>query len=91
MVTRAIKKAIVKAMKKSNMDQTLASFESSFSYVALVTIVVIIAALRNFVVRTAPFVAIIGAAGLAGALMIIFKPFKVGDYIQREGAAGTVE
>jgi small-conductance mechanosensitive channel len=36
-------------------------------------------------------VAIIGAVGLAGALMIIFKPFKVGDYIQREGAAGTVE
>jgi len=100
----AIKKVILKAMKKSKMDQTLASFVASISYVTLMVFVVV-AALGKLGIQTASFVAIIGAAGLAvglalqgslanfaaGLLMIIFKPFKVGDYIQGGGTAGTVE
>lgn len=103
-VAGSIKKVIVKVMKKSNVDQTLVSFVASVSYVALMAFVVI-AALGKLGIQTASFVAIIGAAGLAvglalqgslanfaaGVLMIIFKPFKVGDYIQGGGTAGTVE
>jgi small conductance mechanosensitive channel len=66
---------------------------------------IIIAAIGQLGVQTASFVAILGAMGLAvglalqgslanfaaGVLMIIFKPFKVGDFIEGGGTAGTVE
>ena len=66
---------------------------------------IIIAALNKLGIQTASFIAVIGAAGLAiglalqgslsnfaaGILMIVFRPFKVGDYIEGAGVAGTVE
>lgn len=91
-------------MKKSQVDETLISFVASLTYVALMTFVVI-AALSQIGVQTASFIAVIGAAGLAvglalqgslsnfaaGVLMIIFKPFKVGDVVEAGGATGVVE
>lgn len=73
-------------------------------YIALLTFVVI-AALAQLGIQTTSFIAVIGAAGLAiglalqgslanfaaGFLMIIFKPFKAGDYIDGGGASGIVE
>jgi small conductance mechanosensitive channel len=64
----------------------------------------VIAALSQLGIQTTSIIAVIGAAGLAvalalqgslanfaaGVLMIIFKPFKVGDYIEAGGTAGTV-
>ena len=100
----AVAKLIKKAMSKSNVDPTLVSFVRNLTYVALLSFV-IIAALNRLGIQTASFIAIIGAAGLAiglalqgslanfaaGVLMLIFKPFKVGDYIEGAGTAGTVE
>ena len=93
-----------RVMRKSNVEETLVSFVSNVAYVGLLVFIVI-AALGELGVHTASFVAVIGAAGLAiglalqgslanfaaGVLMIIFKPFKVGDYIEAGGVAGTVE
>ena len=83
------KNIIGKIMTKNKVDQTLISFVCSVSYVAMMTFV-IIAAIGALEIKTAQFVAVLGAAGLAvglalqgslsnfaaGVLMIIFKPLK---------------
>ena len=103
-ISKMIKKIVARLMRKSNIDETLISFTAGLIYAALIAFVVI-AALGTVGVQTASFVAVVGAAGLAvglalqgslanfaaGVLMIIFKPFKVGDYIQGGGVAGSVE
>jgi len=68
---------------------------------ALLLLMVIVAALDQLGVDTTSFIALIGAAGLAlqgalqnfasGVLLIIFRPFKVGDFIEAAGVAGVVE
>ena len=99
-----LRKLIKSLMNKHNVDPTLTSFVTSVSYVAMMTFVVI-SALGVLGIPTAQFVAILGAAGLAvglalqgslsnfaaGVLMIIFKPLKVGDFIEAGGVAGSVE
>lgn len=99
-----IRSILTKMMTKSKVEATLVTFVGSVSYVAMMAFV-IIAALGKLGVQTTSFVAILGAAGLAiglalqgslsnfaaGVLMIIFKPFKVGDFIEGAGAIGIVE
>lgn len=99
-----LKKLINGLMTKHKLDPTLNSFITSVSYAAMLTFVVI-SALGALGIPTAQFVAILGAAGLAvglalqgslsnfaaGVLMIIFKPFKVGDFVEAGGSAGVVE
>ena len=101
---KIVQSIIKKVMNKGKQEQTLISFVSNLTYAALMAFVVI-AALGQLGIQTASFVAILGAAGLAiglalqgslanfasGVLMIIFKPFKVGDYIEGGGVAGVVE
>ena len=103
-VARLISGIIEKVMLKANIDKTLASFVQHLSYFALLAFVVI-AALNKLGVETTSFVVIIGAAGLAvgfalqgslsnfaaGVMLIIFKPFKAGDFIQAGGALGAVQ
>jgi small conductance mechanosensitive channel len=103
-VAMGVAKIIKRVMLKSKVDVTLVSFVRNLSYIALLAFV-IIAALNQLGIQTASFIAVMGAAGLAiglalqgslgnfaaGVLMIIFKPFKVGDYIEGAGTAGTVE
>jgi small conductance mechanosensitive channel len=103
-VAKAVRKVIENVMLRTKVDATLVSFVASLSYVALMAFV-IIAALGQLGIQTASFIAVIGAAGLAvglalqgslsnfaaGVLMIIFKPFKVGDYIEGGGASGIVD
>lgn len=97
-------KLMKKVMLKSEIDDTLISFAASVSYVALMAFV-FISALSKLGIQTASFIALIGAAGLAiglalqgslsnfasGVLLIIFKPFKLGDYIEGGGVAGVVD
>jgi small conductance mechanosensitive channel len=99
-----LKNLVQKIMTKNNVDATLISFVGSMVYFALVTFV-IIAALNQLGIQTTSFIAVIGAAGLAiglalqgslanfaaGVLLIIFRPFKSGDYIEGGGVAGSVE
>ena len=91
-------------MLKSEMDATIISFLGNLVYLSLLTFVVL-AALGQLGIQTTSFIAIIGAAGLAiglalqgslanfaaGFLMIIFRPFKVGDFIEGAGVTGSVE
>ncbi len=103
-IAKALKNMIKRMMTKGNVDEILVSFVGNLTYIALLAFV-IIAALNQLGIQTTSFIAIIGAAGLAiglalqgslanfaaGVLMIIFRPFKVGDYIEGAGVAGAVE
>ena len=91
-------------LRKSKVDETLVSFLGSLTYIGILAFIVI-AAVAQLGVQTASFIAVLGAAGLAvglalqgslanfaaGVLMIIFKPFKIGDYITAGGVSGSVE
>jgi small conductance mechanosensitive channel len=95
---------IGRLMKKGNVDPTLTKFVTNISKIALMTFI-IISALGALGVQTASFIAIIGAAGLAvgfalqgslanfasGVMLIIFRPFKSGDYVEAGGTSGSVE
>ncbi len=102
-LAKMVKKGIVKLMQKRKVDPTLVSFATSLLYVAL-QVFVVIAALAKLDINTTSFIAILGAAGLAiglalqgslsnfaaGVLMIIFKPIKVGDFVEAGGVMGGV-
>ncbi len=91
-------------MTRANVDETLTKFVVSLTRIALMVFLVI-AAVGALGVQTTSFVAIIGAAGLAigfalqgslanfasGVMLIIFRPFKTGDYVEAGGSAGSVE
>ena len=103
-VVKFIRNMLKKLLKKREVDVTISEFVGNLSYYALLTFV-ILAALSQLGIQTTSFIAIIGAAGLAiglalpgslsnfaaGFLLIIFRPFKVGDFIEAAGTAGTVE
>ena len=103
-ISMGIRNLVKRLMMKSNVDETVAKFAANLTYVALLAFV-ILAALGQLGIQTTSFVAVLGAAGLAiglalqgslanfaaGFLMIIFRPFRVGDYIEGAGVAGTVE
>ncbi len=103
-IAKLLRNLVERMMTKGKVDEALVKFVGNITYVALIVIVVI-AALNQLGIQTTSFIAIIGAAGLAiglalqgslanfaaGVLMIIFRPFKVGDYVEGAGAAGTVE
>lgn len=93
-----------KTLNRHKIDQSLHSFIKSVSSVMLKIMVVIIAA--NIIgIPPATFIAILSAAGLAvglalkdslanfagGILILIFRPFSVGDFIDLEGSMGTVK
>ncbi len=99
-----LSRAVGKAMERAKVDQVLVKFVVNLAYAALLAFVVL-AALAQLGIQTTSFIAIIGAAGLAiglalqgslsnfaaGVMLIIFRPFKVGDYIEAAGTAGSVE
>lgn len=103
-VTKLLTNFTRKLMEKRNVDATLISFVSNLVYFLILTFV-IIAALGQLGIQTASFVAILGAAGLAigfalqgslsnfaaGVLLILFRPFKAGDFIEGGGSMGVVE
>ena len=103
-VAMAMRKLVRRLMQRAEIDETINSFVGNLVYVALLVFVVI-AALSQLGIQTTSFIAILGAAGLAvglalqgslanfaaGFLMVIFRPFRVGDYIEGGGVAGTVE
>ncbi len=93
-----------KAMQKAKMDETIVKFLGNIVYGGLL-LFIILAALSNLGVNTTSFIAVLGAAGLAvglafqgtlanigaGVLLIFFRPFKVGDFINAAGESGVVE
>ena len=98
------RKVVRKVLEKSKTDPAVVSFVGSMIYF-LILIFAVLAALAKFGIQTASFVAILGAAGFAigfalqgslanfaaGVLILVLRPFKVGDYIDGAGVAGTVK
>ena len=103
-VAKGIRKVVERIMNKSNVDPTLISFTANLAYIGMLAFI-IIAALGQLGIQTTSFIAVLGAAGLAiglalqgslsnfaaGFLLIIFRPFKVGDLIEGAGVFGVVE
>ncbi len=103
-VAKAVRSGVRRMMTKADVEPIIIGFVGSMTYIALLAFVVI-AALGQLGIQTTSFIAILGAAGLAvglalqgslanfaaGFLMIIFRPFKVGDFIEGAGVAGVVE
>ncbi len=97
-------KLVCRGMRRAKIDDMLVDFVTSLLKWALY-FVFIIAALNRLGVPTTSFIAVLGAAGLAiglalkdslqnfaaGVMLIIFRPFKTGDFIQAGGAEGVVE
>ena len=90
-------------MEKSEVDPSLRPFLKSLVS-TLLKVLVVVSVLGMVGIQMTSFIAILGAAGLAvgmalsgtlqnfagGVMILIFKPFKVGDFIEAQGYAGTV-
>ena len=103
-LSRKIANLVAKLMKKNDVDQTIIGFLTNLVYYALL-IVVIIAAAGKLGINTTSFLTIVGAAGLAiglalkdslsnfaaGVMLIMFRPFTVGDVVSTAGITAKVE
>ena len=103
-VAGAVRRGTRRMMKKADADPTLIPFVSSMVYY-LVIAFVLIAVLGIFGIPTASFVAVLGAAGLAvglalqgtlsnfaaGVMLLVFRPFKVGDLVEVGGQLGVIQ
>lgn len=103
-VAKAVVRIVRRVMDRRQVDATLSRFATSLLF-ALLMAVVIIAALGQIGVQTTSLVAIVGAAGLAvglalqgslsnlasGVMLIVFRPFRAGDFVEAGGVAGAVE
>lgn len=103
-VAKFVHRLVVKAMERAKLDTILVRFVSNIAYVLLMVFVVL-AAIAQVGVQTTSLIAVLGAAGLAvglalqgslanfaaGVLIIIFRPYKIGDFIDAGGVAGSVD
>lgn len=103
-IANVIVKVSKKLMLKGHLDEMLVLFLGNILG-ALLLAVVVLAALEQLGIRTTSALAILGAAGLAvglslqsslsnfaaGVMLITFRPFKVGDFIEAGGVSGVVE
>ena len=101
---RVSSKLLGRLAARAKCDTTLAKFASHLSYAAILALVVL-SALHRIGIDTTSFTAVVAAAGLAvglalqgslanfaaGVLLIVFKPFKVGDSVLAGGSTGTIE
>ncbi len=103
-IAKLVSGIIRKLLERSSVDEKLVNFLSRFAYFGLM-IFVVVAALAKLGVQTASIIAVVGAAGLAvglalqgslanfaaGILLLIFKPFKVGDFVEVGSCKGTIK
>lgn len=101
---KKIRKALQKSFTRHKTEQTLASFVSSLVSISL-TVLLIVLTVSALGVNTTSLAALLAAAGVAigmalsgtvqnfagGIMILVFKPFKAGDYIEAQGYAGTVK
>jgi len=98
------RRVVRRILEKSKADEAIVGFVGGLTYVLILTFAVL-AALAKFGIQTASFVAVLGAAGFAigfalqgslanfaaGVLILVLRPFRIGDYIDGAGVAGTVK
>ena len=103
-IVRLLTRGLRKLMEKRKVDQTLVTFVTNLASMALLAFV-IIAAIGALGIQTTSLIAILGAAGLAvglalqgslsnfaaGVLIVLFRPYKVGDWVEAAGVSGAVE
>lgn len=103
-IAQFLSKVVVKVLKRRKTDESLVGFLRSVTSIGLKTLV-LITAMSQLGVEMTSFVAILGAAGLAiglalsgtlsnfagGVMILLFKPFKIGDYVNMQGEHGTVK
>jgi small conductance mechanosensitive channel len=103
-IIKALTKGLVRVMKKGNVDASLIPFLKSLVSVTL-KVLLIISIMSMIGIQMTSFIAVLGAAGLAvglalqgtlqnfagGVIILLFKPYKVGDYITTQGYSGTVK
>ena len=103
-LARRIADLLATLMKKNNVDLTLVNFLNNLTYYILVVLVVV-AAVGRLGVNTTSFLTIIGAAGLAiglalkdslsnfaaGVMLVLFRPFTIGDVVSTAGITAKVE
>lgn len=101
---RLLNKFVFKILSKRNIDPSVRSFVGSLVNVILM-ILLIISVVGALGVQTTSFAALLASAGVAigmalsgnlsnfagGLIILIFKPYKVGDYIESQGVSGTVK
>ncbi len=104
LIVKVLAGSVTKILEKKKMDRAVISFIHALVRY-LLFVIVLIAALGRIGVQTASVVAVIGAAGLAiglalqgslsnfaaGVLIVAFRPFKSGDYVEISGVAGSVD
>lgn len=102
-VIRKIKKALTRVLERKETDATIASFLQSITSIAL-TIILLVTTVGILGVDTSSFAALLAGGGMAiglalngtvqnfagGIMLLIFKPFKAGDFIEAQGFSGTV-
>ncbi len=103
-IIKWIVKLVTKMLEKSKVDKSLFSFlKSIVKVVCWLTLIIIIISILG--IETSSFIALFASAGVAigmalsgtlqnfagGVMILLFKPFKVGDYIEAQGFAGTVK
>jgi small conductance mechanosensitive channel len=102
-VAGALRRATRRALERGQVDAVLVPFFASGVYY-LTLVAVVIAVLSLFGIETTSLIAVLGAAGLAvglawqgtlsnfaaGVMLLIFRPFRVGDYVEVAGTAGSV-
>jgi small conductance mechanosensitive channel len=98
------RRLIARALNRCNADPTIVGFTSRLGFI-LVIVVAVLASLAKFGIETTSFVAVLGAAGFAigfalqgtlshfaaGIMIILFRPYKVGDFIDAAGVMGNVK
>jgi len=103
-VARMLQKGLRKMLQTQAVDKILETFVCNLAYWAIM-IFVIIAAINQVGVQTTSLIAVMGAAGLAvglalqgslsnfaaGVLIVIFRPYRVGDWVEAAGISGSVE
>lgn len=103
-LAHVISNALGKLMQKAKVDEALTGFTKNIVY-AVLLVFTVLAAVGKLGVQTTSFIAILGAAGLAvglslqgtlanfasGVMLILFRPFKLGDFIEGGGVMGTVK
>jgi len=103
LVARILTNTLHKIMQKQEVDKILESFVCNLAY-WVVMLFVIIASINHIGIETTSLIAVMGAAGLAvglalqgslsnfasGVLIVIFRPYRVGDFVEAAGISGSV-
>ena len=103
-VAKMVRRGVQRIMTGRGLDPMLVGFLGAILY-SILLVAVVIAAVGQLGIQTTPLVAVLGAAGLAvglalqnslgnfasGVMLVLFRPFTKGDYVEAAGTSGTVD